>query len=144
MKTLAASRAFAELARVPSRAARKIAHAIDLEIQKGFDRGVDPYGRSWAPLAPATLAKGRTPPPLTDTWKGRASVEVKPTRGAGVAITVGTQYMKFHQTGARKGRWRLPARPFLPTNVLPKAWRKVYVDVLSELTALTLGGKRRG
>jgi hypothetical protein len=144
---IAASRAFAELARVPSKVARKVAHEIDLEIQRCFDRGVDPYGRPWAPLAPATLRKGRTPPPLTDTWKGRASVEVKPMRGAGVAITVGTPYMKYHQSGASKGNWRLPIRMFLPTNVLPKAWRKIYVEALAEMTAAALrvtGAKRRG
>jgi phage gpG-like protein len=143
----AASRAFAELARVPSKVARKVATGISAEIQKNFDLGLDVYGRPWAPLAPATLRKGRTPPPLTDTGAGRESIEVKPTRGAGIGIKVGTRYMRFHQSGASKGNWRLPIRMFLPTNVLPKAWRKIYVEALAEMTAAALrvtGAKRRG
>lgn len=144
MRAIDASRVFAQLSRVPSQAAKPVAQRISAEIQKRFDAGQDPYGRTWAPLAPATIAKGRRPPPLTDTGRGRASIAVKPTRGAGMSIRVGVPYMVHHQFGARKGRWNLPARPFLPLTVLPKEWNRIYQEEIAAMSARLFRGLSRG
>lgn len=136
MKAIEASRVFRTLASVPSQAARPIASRIHKAIQKQFDEGRDPFGRDWAPLAPATLAKGRRPPPLTDTRRGRNSISVRPTRGAGIAILVGVFYMAIHNKGNLP---RLPRRLILPTNVLPKEWNKIYKEELEAALARRLG-----
>jgi phage gpG-like protein len=125
------SRALAELATVPSQIAPAVAKRINREIQKNFDAGVDPYGHAWAPLRPRTLAKGRHPPPLTDTRKGRRSVRAFATQAAGVAITVGVGYMGIHQAGDPP---RMVARKFLPNRVLPASWRAIWQQELTKLT----------
>jgi phage gpG-like protein len=109
--------------RVPSQIATPLAKAISKDIQQNFDIGQDPYEKKWKPLKKSTLRKGRTPPPLTDTGAGRKSVKVKPSKDAGIIITVGVSYMKYHQTGAPN----LARRSFLPTSTLPKTW-KLYWD----------------
>src|SRR5687767_3617731 len=110
--------------RVPSQIAAPLSKLIAKDIQQNFTLGQDAYEKPWKPLAPATLRKGRTPPPLTDTGKGRKSIRVKPSKDAGIVITVSDAKMKFHQVGARP---QLPRRSFLPTNTLPKTWR-LYWD----------------
>lgn len=125
------SRALAELATVPSQIAPAVAKRINREIQKNFDAGVDPYGRAWAPLRPRTLAKGRHPPPLTHTRKGRRSVRAFATQNAGVAITVGVDYMGIHQAGDPP---RMVSRKFLPSRSLPAAWKAIWQDELTKLT----------
>ena len=57
----------ADLANVPSRAARAVAFDLEGFVRGEFAEGVDPYGDPWTELADATLDKGRHPPPLTDT-----------------------------------------------------------------------------
>lgn len=113
------ARNIAQLARVPSRAAALAAPGIAREIQHEFDRGVDPYGRPWKPLKPSTLARGRHPPPLTDTREMRDGIAVRPLPAAGIAITFARDVPAiFHQRGTRF----MALRAILPTNVLPKAW----------------------
>lgn len=133
------SRAMRQLTRVPSRVSRDVSARINELIQEGFDRGTNPYGRPWAPLRPATLAKGRRPPPLTDTGKGRAGVYAKPMSGAGIVLVSEVPYMRKHQMGAPP---RLARRDFLPINVLPKAWNEAIKESLEEQIAKTLGVKQ--
>lgn len=129
------SRALADLARVPSQIAKPVAVALNKEIQRSFDAGTDPYGRAWAPLRPRTLAKGRHPPPLTDTRAGRDSVVAAPLAGAGIGITVGVGYMGIHQDGD----WpRMAARKFLPERVLPAVWRAIWQSELSRAVRVRL------
>lgn len=131
-----------KLAAVPSQASAQIARELNAEIQGNFDKGVDPFGRRWKRLAKSTLAKGRHPPPLTDTRRGRESVTAKSMRGAGVMIVVGVLYMIYHQFGGKShlrghrknknfgrdkdrssGRATPPRRSFLPQgNEWPKRW----------------------
>lgn len=142
-----------KLATVPAQASARIARDLNTEIQSNFDRGVDPFGRAWKGLAKSTQEKGRHPPPLTDTGRGRASVTAKPMAGAGVAIVVGVLYMIYHQFGGKshlrghrknknfgrdadrsKVRMRPPRRSFLPQgNEWPKRWvaiiERAYGDV---------------
>lgn len=129
------ARALRDLTRVPAQIAPRVASEIAAEIDRNFSAGVDPYGKPWAPLRPATLAKGRHPPPLTDTGKGRNSIRVFAQRGSGVAITVGVAYMGIHQTGAPP---RLVARRFLPAGVLPKRWAQIWQRALTDATKARL------
>lgn len=90
---------------------------IERAIDSCFTLGTDPYGQTWAPLAKSTMAKGRTPPPLTDTGKMRGSVVVyamMQTIHAWVADPAG-----YHQRGTKY----MPARAVLPDERgLPPAW----------------------
>lgn len=109
-----------KLASVPSRIAADVAPQIADEIRAEFAAGQDPYGKSWEKLAAATIAKGRHAPPLTDSSDTIDSLEVKPSQGAGVDISFGTEYAGFHQTGTKN----MPARPPLPTGGFPPSWSK--------------------
>lgn len=117
----------AKLARVPSQVAGDASEGITQEIRSEFDAGTDPYGRAWAALKAATLAKGRTPPPLTDSEATIDSLEVKPSAGAGITIEFGTDYVGFHQVGTVN----MQARPPLPTGGFPSSWSKVISDATS-------------
>ncbi len=117
------SAALAKLVTVPSQIAPAVAKKINRELQRGFDAGQDPYGKAWAPLRPRTLAKGRHPPPLTDTHAGRNSVKAAASQDAGVVITVGVPYMGIHQAGDPP---RMVARRFLPVARLPQAWKDIW------------------
>lgn len=120
-----------KLADVPSQAARAAAANIADVIERQFDSGTDPYGRAWAPLKPYTLAKGRFPPPLTDSGAMRDSIEVKPTSGAGIEITMGAEYATFHQTGTVN----MAQRQILPqSGGLPPEWQSAIRDAVSDST----------
>lgn len=118
-----------DLARIPSRVSAKVAPKIAELIQEEFDDGADPYGTPWEPLAEATLAKGRTPPPLTDTLHSppnmRDTVHVRPMQAAGVKITIDHPAAP-HQTGWNGRQGQGPARPPLPARgELPAGWQEV-------------------
>ena len=108
---------------VPARTAALAAPKLDRLVAAQFRQGVDPYGRAWAPLRPATLALGRHPPPLTDTGAMRdgIGVRVNPGRRAGLRLVVGAPYARFHQTGTRY----MAARRIAPQFGMPQAWRAV-------------------
>jgi hypothetical protein len=93
-------------------------------VQDQFDKGVDPYGRPWAPLAASTLAKGRRPPPLTETRRLREGTRAYVMRAhyAGLRVVVGAPYGYFHQVGFRVGRTKVKPRRILPQFGLPRAW----------------------
>jgi hypothetical protein len=114
----------ADLAEVPSRAAKRVSLELVALLQEEFDEGHDPYGTAWKPLVEATLAKRSQTslPPLTDTAKMRASLRVRPMRGAGVAITIDHPAAP-HQTGWAGPQGSGPARPILPArSELPADW----------------------
>jgi hypothetical protein len=116
------------LQRVPSQAARQAAADIAGLLEQQFDEGRDPYGNAWAELAESTLAKGRTPPPLTDSGAMRASTDVAPSAGAGLTITLGAAYATYHQTGTAN----MPARPILPEDELPPEWLDMIANAVQE------------
>lgn len=116
----------ADLKEVPSRVAARVAPLLAAELQTEFDSGTDPYGAPWAPLAPSTLAHGRTPPPLTDTGAMRGSARVAPLRGSGIGITI-DHPAAVHQAGAPSKN--IPARPILPAeDELPQNWQDIIED----------------
>ena len=120
----------AELEQVPSQCATLAAGKIAKLVDEEFARGADPYGDAWAPLAPATLARGRRPPPLTDTGALRYSITVKASQGAGIEIEIGVPYATFIQTGTGY----MPARTVLPAgNELPQEWEEAIESSLSEV-----------
>lgn len=133
---LSFSKALKSLLEVPAQIAKDVAKDISKDIQANFDAGQDAYKRPWTKLAKATLAKGRHPPPLTDTRKGRRGIKVLPAQGAGISITSSVGYMGIHQHGSPP---RLPRRSFLPTNTMPKAWHASYQKHLTKKVKEKLG-----
>lgn len=114
----------ADLSTVPSRAARGVAFELDGFLQDEFVEGEDPYGVAWEELADATVERGRTPPPLTDSGDMRATAHVRPGAGAGIVMTVTARYAPPHQTGWHGPQGDGPARPMLPDREeLPDAWQ---------------------
>lgn len=128
-------RALRDLAKVPSRVSANYAERLRQELDQQFSQGVDAYGRPWAPLKPATLKKGRHPPPLTDTGHMSRNVTVLPMQGAGVRLVSTVDYSVYHQEGTSN----MVARPFFPTNVLPAKWRKILDDELQKELDRTIG-----
>lgn len=116
-----------KLARVPSQIAGDAAKTIATEIQRQFDNGLDPYGEPWEQLADSTVARGRTPPPLTDTWEMRDGIEVRPMPGSGISISFEVDYAIHHQYGAPRAN--VPQRAILPpAGVLPDTWKRALAD----------------
>lgn len=122
-----ASRALRELARVPSKVAPAVARRMRADLMRRFAAGQDPYGKKWARLKPATLAKGRRPPPLTDTGRGKRGIRFRPLPGAGIGITSSVEYMRYHMRATANRA----ARKFLPEGSLPAAWRRIWREELT-------------
>lgn len=118
------------LSEVPSNVSRRVADDLRAMIEQQFVDGTDPYGDGWAPLAPRTVKKGRTPPPLTDSGNMRASVDVKPMRGQGVSITIDDP-AGFHQGGWSGPHGTGPARPILPDRGLPESWSEMIEEAIA-------------
>lgn len=131
------SQALRSLVKVPAQVARAVAAEINFEIRAGFDAGRDPYRRPWRPLAASTIKRRpwRGFPPLTDTREGRRGVKAFPTSGAGVQITSSVAHLNVHQFGGG----RLPARPFLPSGVLPAQWAARYQAEYDKRFTATIG-----
>lgn len=87
--------ALRELQEVIPRAEETIASGMEAELAQEFAAGTDPYGSPWAPLAPATVAKGRSAPPLTASGRMAASAQARAARD-GVAVTIDPP-AQFHQ-----------------------------------------------
>jgi len=122
-----------KLSSLPSQVAAGAAERIEAQIQDDFDNGVDPYGSTWAPLMPRTLAKGRSAPPLTETGAMRGSVSVQPMQGAGIAITIDDP-ATHHQYGTVD----MEARPIFPNQrELPDTWQRAISDAADEAFART-------
>lgn len=119
----------ARLSRVPAVASRAVSDDLADAIEAEFHVGVDPYGEAWVPLAEATLAKGRTPPPLTDTGAMRRSTQVRPMPSAGVSITI-PHPAQCHQTGWHGPRGDGPPRPVLPGRKFPALWAVIIDEAI--------------
>ena len=131
------------LAEVPRRAAVIAAPQLTKLLRQQFAEGVDPYGRAWAPLSAATLAKGRRPPPLTATRALRRGTRASVLRAnyAGIHLSLGAPYGYFHQVGFRVGRRRVPARRILPQTGVPSAWRAVVQAAIQKAARRAKGGR---
>jgi hypothetical protein len=111
-----------QLARVPSQVAAGASEGIADAIRAEFDGGADPFGHPWEPLTEATLAKGRTPPPLTDTNAMRDGVEVRAMSGSGISVTIPDPGV-HHQYGTKY----MVARPVFPDR-MPDTWKRAIAD----------------
>ena len=119
------------LASVPSQVAKGASEDIAIAIQAEFDAGADPFGNAWAPLEPVTIDKGRFPPPLTDTHDMRDGIEVKPLRGAGIAVTFDETHPAVdHQYGTKY----MDQRAILPDR-MPDTWQRAIADSAEEAFA---------
>ena len=112
----------AKLAELPSRTTKRVSKDLEEEIQKQFDRGQDPYGKFWKRLRPATIARGRHFPPLTDTRKMRDSIKVTPLPHAGIKIEINEKPAGFHQKGTKK----MTDRKIFPERGMPSRWQAVF------------------
>jgi hypothetical protein len=127
-----------ELAQVPSRAAAAACDGINLALEQQFADGVDPYGAAWAPLAERTLLK-HGEPALTETGDMRDGTMAKPSRGAGIELTVPFPGA-IHQTGAKRGAWVMPARKILPEGgALPDAWKEAIDEAMADAFGKAMG-----
>jgi len=130
------------LADVPRVAGPLVSERLAALVQLEFDAGTDPYGDPWEPLAPATLAKGRHEPPLTDTRELRDSLLVYPrATGRGVRMSIGT---KEHPAGPHQDGWSGPqgsgpARSIFPTGELPTAWAEAIDESVTDAVIAKLG-----
>ncbi len=123
------------LAELPDETAKRVAPELARLTQEQFDAGTNPYGRAWAGLAPSTLAKGRTPPPLTDTRAMRNSVEFVPRPGEGLVGLAGFP-AGIHQAGSPKTK--LPARQIFPAGTFPRTWRTAIEKAAHEVFVETM------
>ncbi|MDQ6988470.1 MAG: phage virion morphogenesis protein [Mariprofundaceae bacterium] len=128
-------------------------------VSRGFDKATSPYGVKWKPLSKAAklgrlrnnksnfkksgrLSKrGRGSvksgfQPLSSTGALKRSITRKAYKNS-VEIGTDSDYAATHQFGRKitskmfKGA-TIPARPFLPSNGLPKAWKDEMLDTMKE------------
>jgi phage gpG-like protein len=138
---------------------KRAAPLIRARIDDQFVRGVNPYGTKWKALAPATLRKGRTPPPLTDTGAMHASLKVS-AQGNTLDVRFTDLKAGFHQWGTkrrgavlkdikRKGKvvgqkwskYHIPKRQLLPDGRVPNEWRRIIRRTAREIMEARLGRK---
>ena len=133
--------------------ARVAAPSLDALVQQEFDRGTNPYGTAWKPLAASTVARGRSAPPLTDTGAMRGGTTVKP---ADTSIVMQSPAPAFlHQYGwrlrlakpkAKRSKGQViammthktggPARPIFPDGRIPNGWRQLVRKLAREKIGL--------
>lgn len=107
-------------------ASSKVAEAFEEQLEYQYATGTDPNNEGWAELAESTLARGRKPPPLSDSKEMRRnSKAVAGLSGiAGIRVTVDKPSKPdvplFHQEGTEN----MPDRQILPEpgKPLPVAW----------------------
>jgi hypothetical protein len=118
--------AIRKLGAVPAQAATEAATLITQELKGEFAKGVDPYGRQWAPLQPTTRRRKGHARPMIDSGLAKSSTAAKPLRGVGIALQTDADYLRFHQgrSGTR------PARPVFPTGVLPREWNRAITQAV--------------
>jgi hypothetical protein len=133
-KVEAASKAAEAGSRTASWAKNDFRMLLERDNEDKFFRGVDRYGKPFAPLAASTLAKTRNgrprPNPNPLIPHGFASrviqcFEVAEQGRALVARWVGIPWIVYHITGADKPGtlWHLPRRD--PSGVTPKGWYQI-------------------
>ena len=112
---------------IPQIALKRSELRIKRLVEAQLDQGRDPYGETWAPLAPATVAKGRNPPPLTNTGAMRKSLQVTAS-GASITCSIDDPAF-FHQGGTKN----MPARKIFPAEGIPPEWEKAIAEAVEEV-----------
>lgn len=127
------------LARIPSRASKPIAAALQERVLDCYTNESDPYGAAWAPLAESTIRrKGGNSVILTRSGASRAAAYARPLSGGGVSILAGGAAGHHMQASGSR-----PARPVLPTRGLPPLWREDIAAVLGTEYARAMGRASR-
>lgn len=138
---------------------QRIAPTIRSNIEAQFATGVNPYDTKWKPLAAATLRKGRTPPPLTDTGGLRSSIRVTAS-GYTLRVIAADLVAGMHQWGTRRRKKKpsamkrqgqvvgtriwgtgMPKRQILPDGRIPDKWRQQIRRMAREIMGERLGRK---
>lgn len=144
---------------------KRTAPGIRSRIEAEFSTGTNPYGTPWKALAPATIAKGRSAPPLTETGRMRSSLAVLP-EGWTLHVIVRDPKAGFHQfgTGRRLAAPRkitrrsaatgkrevvamkfatthIPKRQILPNGRVPNEWRQFIRRTARAIMSEKLGRK---
>lgn len=113
----------ADMASVPSRAAKGASERIVALIEEEFAGQHDPYGKPWKAHAEATVERWGEHPIHDLTGDEKSGVEVRPMAGAGIAVTFDTDYTKFNEA----------TRPILPQgNALPASWDAAIGEACAE------------
>lgn len=112
---------------------RKAARVMGAEglslTQRGFRESTAPDGSPWAPL------KHRSGKPLRDTGRLGSSFTNNVVH-AGFRIGTNVSYASHHQGGTA----RIPARPMLPTSVMPEAWASALLEAARSIVSAELAG----
>ena len=134
---------------------RRIAPTIKSNIAAQFATGVNPYDTPWKPLRPATLAKGRTPPPLTETGALKNSIRVT-AAGYTLSVIAADRVAGLHQNGWRRTRNKYrrgkvvgqttigpgaTKRQILPDGRIPNKWRQQIRKMARVIMGEKLGRK---
>jgi len=134
---------------------RRIAPTIRSNVEAQFAKGVNPYDTPWKPLRPATLAKGRTPPPLTETGALRRSIKVT-ANGYTLRVIAADLVAGLHQNGWTRSRIKrrkgkvvgkttigpgATKRQILPDGRIPNVWRQQIRRMAREIMGERLGRK---
>lgn len=119
---LGLAKSLKQLSQVPSLVSRDIAADFNGFLAAGFSAGEDPYGQGWAGLKAATIAKGRSNPPLDASGALKGSIRLVPMAGAGVMLAsgLGPYYGMFHMSGTK----HMAKRRYFPDSGLPARWRR--------------------
>lgn len=107
------------LASVPSQVAADASERIAGLIAQEFEAQADPYGDAWADHTEGTVKRWGEHEILDLSGGMRGSVDVRPMRGAGIAITI-DDVAGFHQGGTVD----MVARPVLPSDDMPPLWEE--------------------
>lgn len=133
--TIAALR---KLSAVPSRVAAVAAPKLEAQTIADVNAGHDPYGRPYAPHAPATVKRWGRHPLLNLTGAGISSIRVRAKSGTGIEFTA-DEHMRFTQGGTKFQ----PVRAFFPSmSTLPKTWNRILKDATTQTLSKAMGGKR--
>lgn len=127
-------RAVRQLSRVPSRVAQEASGDVRRLLFEQIAAQTDPYGAAWAPHKESTLKRWGEHPVLDLTGDMIGGIDVAPSAGAGINITLGEKYSAFHQTGTRY----MPARPILPDRGIPESWVSAIREASSNAFRSTL------
>ena len=121
--------------------ADRVAEKFEEQLEHQYDSGTDPHNEGWAELGAATLAKGRTPPPLTDTGEMRRNS--KAVSGlAGIRVSVDKPSKPLVPSLHQKGTENMPQRQIVPEPraALPVAWKAAAEIGAGEAVVEHFGG----
>lgn len=82
-------------------------------VYQGFERGMDPYGQKWAPIAPRSGEpnyRGSNTDPLIDSANLMSSWEygvIKSKNGLLMSLFTDVPYAPYHQEGTEKIKQRM-------------------------------------